>query len=97
MLSSVLFQFDHARKNKRMRTKPAISVSRSKPSILLKETVSSTAQPSADNRTAVQEMLNGNSDIMKYDAIARVSFKLSLPGHYEVRYCTTCCHFSFRQ
>ncbi|KAL5262226.1 hypothetical protein ACHWQZ_G007818 [Mnemiopsis leidyi] len=65
--------FDHARKNKRMRTKPAVTVPRSsiKPSILLKESVNSTVQPSAETRAAVQEMLNGNSDIMKYDVIAK--------------------------
>lgn len=65
--------FDHARKNKRMRTKPAVSVSRSsvKSSILLKEAVNSTVQPSSETRAVVQEMLNGNSDIMKYDGIAK--------------------------
>ena len=74
VLNLFSLQFDHARKNKRMRTKPAVTVPRSsiKPSILLKESVNSTVQPSAETRAAVQEMLNGNSDIMKYDVIAKV-------------------------
>jgi len=63
-----------------MRTKPAVSVSRScvKSSILLKEAVNSTVQPSSETRAGVQEMLNGNSDIMKYDGIAKVSRTLEL-------------------
>ena len=62
-----------------MRTKPAVTVPRSsiKPSILLKESVNSTVQPSAETRVAVQEMLNGNSDIMKYEGIAKVGRNFS--------------------
>lgn len=67
------YNFHHARKNKRMRTRPAVSVPRIsvKPAILLKDAVNMAVQPSESNRATVQEMFNGNSDIMKYDGITR--------------------------
>ena len=60
-------QFESARKSKRMRTKPVSPRGKAG---------TTSYEPTEENRTAVQEMFNGNSDIMKYELITKVAIHL---------------------